>query len=1038
MAKGTGLFIVMLSMAVASCITNRPQHDTGEIIVSTPKIHTRESLVQDRKRELEWLEDQLLTVPVQGVQGIRFTRDFSLTSASAQIQADPTVIKKYRESQKLDTNNIKREDALAAATHERAHDLLEQQQEIDKRKTDLNLTLTEGITQNELDRRQVVLDVVREQLDATKKVCGENLDETETVQNCQTAQTNLTNLVEGVFGDGMSINDLSTLLGHNLDFTGSTGGPVGEPRTFSQPKTEVGKKAAVTEADLATPERKQLTDDLNALKAQIDGLQNALSEGAKAPPKPEDLGTDQPRSTPIQAFEEKLSYRQRVRDEISQTRLDDRHDTVGRTLYKMQFDVSILPRRNVESWARVKVTITPRDNVFFPQEFAKLAYKLSNIESRANADVAHQINDGIRCFAEKNLNSDGQSNDTGDCDDGRTNSARKLTKREWNEIYELAMDSYVKVRDQLGRKQSLVSDSWLKVVSSSLAWHYEQIERKIGNLLKKKNEGGLSRLSSEEKSIFESFEQYIYDSCPVFEQAEYCLRLDCRECKDDLYDFSKEIDDVWTLLEAADIRTAQLRKLFAVDLARETYNRDYDIANILSVRPNFGRDVLPIDVDFATADNESVPGTLGKLRFWSRLIRSATMDAYSVTPKESVQKIADIAEVQRLLNIDIGANFLAGSVGGQAFLQYVKGKEKLFNTILRTPVVMALPGQVKPAKCELAARLEDCELSSVTFGWIIGPVYKITNERDDAVFFQVPTNKTVSALASLPEWWTSINVETDVSWLAADDLSEIPATNEAIEPQVVELPGRYPELEQLFAASPRRDPYAYEETRDYVVKGNTPASIVIEGIDLWRTSVVTLGNLRSDRVEVLPNMKGIVAEFDYVTKSACGAVEENEGQAVTQAETENPNDESCDAELVVWTSMGRTSPGTVRVEFPGGYTPDLRPTVFGLSRLTATMGETVNLQIHGANFSLDTDDEPKVRIGGMEVDPSKITVLSRRKIAAASFSLGDSAWSCPKKVSEAREGEECSVEVTVQQQSGVSKPVAMVLVKGAPPSDAPQ
>jgi hypothetical protein len=38
------------------------------------------------------------------------------------------------------------------------------------------------------------------------------------------------------------------------------------------------------------------------------------------------------------------------------------------------------------------------------------------------------------------------------------------------------------------------------------------------------------------------------------------------------------------------------------------------------------------------------------------------------------------------------------------------------------------------------------------------------------------------------------------------------------------------------------------------------------GRNLWRSSVVTLGNQTADRITVLPNMNGIIAHIDSVRK----------------------------------------------------------------------------------------------------------------------------------------------------------------------------
>lgn len=48
------------------------------------------------------------------------------------------------------------------------------------------------------------------------------------------------------------------------------------------------------------------------------------------------------------------------------------------------------------------------------------------------------------------------------------------------------------------------------------------------------------------------------------------------------------------------------------------------------------------------------------------------------------------------------------------------------------------------------------------------------------------------------------------------------------------------------------------------LKVGAEAEILIEGQNLWRSTVVTIGAQRSRGILVLPNMKGIIAEFDKI------------------------------------------------------------------------------------------------------------------------------------------------------------------------------
>ncbi len=57
-------------------------------------------------------------------------------------------------------------------------------------------------------------------------------------------------------------------------------------------------------------------------------------------------------------FRERLEFRELVRNELLETRLDDAHDIAGNTLYRLKFDTTVLPDNDTSAWAVVEVTIS--------------------------------------------------------------------------------------------------------------------------------------------------------------------------------------------------------------------------------------------------------------------------------------------------------------------------------------------------------------------------------------------------------------------------------------------------------------------------------------------------------------------------------------------------------------------------------------------------------------------------------------------------------------------------------------------------------
>jgi hypothetical protein len=152
---------------------------------------------------------------------------------------------------------------------------------------------------------------------------------------------------------------------------------------------------------------------------------------------------------------------------------------------------------------------------------------------------------------------------------------------------------------------------------------------------------------------------------------------------------------------------------------------------------------------------------------------------------------------------------------------------------------------------EAAKRPEDPR--SVRFGWVIASADKMQ-----------PSLKTQLALVSVPAWTNHLTVEVTTGWLDRAGRRR-PETERRKEPMEVKLPPDFGAFDSIFRdqgwVTPA--PQIRDQEMDqaiYVVAGQE-ASILIPGLRLWRSTSVTLGSQSADRIRVLPNMEGIIAEF---------------------------------------------------------------------------------------------------------------------------------------------------------------------------------
>lgn len=185
---------------------------------------------------------------------------------------------------------------------------------------------------------------------------------------------------------------------------------------------------------------------------------------------------------------------------------------------------------------------------------------------------------------------------------------------------------------------------------------------------------------------------------------------------------------------------------------------------------------------------------------------------------------------------------------------------------------------------------------AIEFGWVITPP-----ERGDAV------QRTQMALISVPAWADEMSFEVTTGWLDAHSREAIDV---ATYPVRVPLPPDFEALDIVIwggALDVQRRPIILDDFMDppqgpMRLAACQAAQILIPGTRLWRSTAVTLGGQSATRIRVLPNMDGIIAEFDAVAAPAS-----------------RPRGDGDQRILRVWTSEGAaTSSKDIRVIVPDG------------------------------------------------------------------------------------------------------------------------
>lgn len=189
------------------------------------------------------------------------------------------------------------------------------------------------------------------------------------------------------------------------------------------------------------------------------------------------------------------------------------------------------------------------------------------------------------------------------------------------------------------------------------------------------------------------------------------------------------------------------------------------------------------------------------------------------------------------------------------------------------------------------------EDDAIEFGWVISP--PTSGE---------PVQRTQMSLISVPAWVNEIVFHVTTGWLDGNAREDGESETHDVH---VPLPPDFEAFDIVIwggALDVRRRPIILDEFMD-PKEGDIPvtacqkADILIPGSRLWRSTTVTLGGQRADKINVLPNMEGIIASFEKVQPIHASA---NDRLAPSSKRV-----------LRVWTSEGvATSTKMVNVSMP--------------------------------------------------------------------------------------------------------------------------
>jgi hypothetical protein len=254
--------------------------------------------------------------------------------------------------------------------------------------------------------------------------------------------------------------------------------------------------------------------------------------------------------------------------------------------------------------------------------------------------------------------------------------------------------------------------------------------------------------------------------------------------------------------------------------------------------------------------------------------------SYAVMPTEWSQALATEEVTRTSLLAALQTAAANGGANLEAALRGLNDFEERVETRYRNPIVFGFASQQD--KEDWTQQNLGQQRPEIHFGWIIRPRLAPAVDGGGRSFRQMPGFFPLGAIVSVPSWWRRLNVEVNTAWVnpngwwftrqnVVDLFASLHADCTRPECQSYDLrvPGSIKEIKEKLRYEVRKEPYiAIGATPNQFLEIGRPGQIVLEGGRLWRSTVVRMGHQQADRIVVLPDMRGIIAEFKCVQPPA--------------------------------------------------------------------------------------------------------------------------------------------------------------------------
>lgn len=894
----------MLSfLLVAGCATtfprNYPGNDFGKIYVSSPRIETRERLVNDRRDQERWLRDWLKKADdlELGVSGDVDLRSLSSTSIQAGLVVDPALrINAINTSRKAD-------NAAQAADDERA------------------LRSARNAARDQVLTKLNKQELTPEQADAELKKLG---------------------------------------------------------LTLVAPSTGTAAEAAADAASVAA----RKVGSGTAASAPSDGARRTTINRA-----------------PLEEFHDRLAVREIIRSELNDARLDDLHDLSGNTLYRLTFDAAVQPNVDASAWAVVTMKIKLDDLISRMKEDGSLFGQTKELFLR---DLRNPAEANFRAMLARFTSTCGPKDD-------------------------VVLDTAPAGRERAFRRAVLCASERIdRETRRGLEQHLTRWHPKDGT------PAGAPRASAGRIGIASTSTEAVPPKASSTETRVMDLLLD-----DDpkgrpdpalrrtvLHQWAEWLGEVMRAQIAYEYGTSALACMFDLRIGPDRYagqnkrgsKEGFEDEDYIRTQPPgvFRLALVPREAGAKLpAQCGKQPGDDMEEQFRRKLEQNLSAHVYAATPKELVQTLSEVSSNRKSVETILNMSAIGGSAALAAGLNNLRTNDAFYQALRRQPILVGFTENGR-VDCMCKSTIPGACPTELRFGWVLGPSFQLSDDGKESRYRHRLIQRTVAAEISLPAWLGKLDVSFSTEWVREDGTARPDVTPPAAQQGAftIELPAQpraaLAAIDDRYIREPKVNTYQYLD----VVEGQ-PAFVLITGQNVWRSTDVYLGAQSARMLSILPDNRGVVAEFDAV-RAPHGAD--------TRKATTGANATDNTVQLLLVTSEGRVEAGRVSIHKP----PDQAAKPAGGSPKASG---TVPRVVAGVEYKFQLSaplagpDTAVARIGSSNDKNLKLLLDKTTQIAEDGKSV---VFVLAADATKLKTGDPVRVELLVSKPSGAVEPLEVI------------